>query len=239
MATAAPIRAAQAERSRIPSAESILAEVFHAHRHGGVGSHLFLYPFEGRLVHEGLSVLLGLRVGRRRRGSFAVSFNDYGVEWWSEEPYPFEAMLAPSHAERLFSRERLVDDLVEAVNLGELSRRQFRDIARVAGLVQQRTLGGESSARQLQAGASLIYEVFSQFDPGNLLLEQSRREVLDRQCEGERLARTLARLESGPIEVVELEAPGPLAVPLIADRLGTTLSTESVTEQLAAMGVEG
>ncbi len=239
MASAAAILAAQAERSRIPAAGSILAEVFHAHRHGGVGSHLFLHPFEGRLVHEGLSVLLGLRFGRRRRGSFAVSFNDYGVEWWSEEPYPFETMLEGAEVARLFSRNRLVDDLVEAVNLGELSRRQFRDIARVAGLVQQRTLGGESSARQLQAGASLIYEVFSQFDPGNLLLEQSRREVLDRQCEGERLARTLARLEAGPIELVELEAPGPLAVPLIADRLGTTLSTESVTEQLAAMGVQG
>jgi ATP-dependent helicase Lhr and Lhr-like helicase len=239
MRAAAPILAAQAARSRIPAADSILAEVFHAHRHGGAGSHLFLHPFEGRLVHEGLSVLLGLRFGRRRRGSFGVSFNDYGIEWWSEEPYPFESMLAPSEAAGLFVRDGLLEDLVEAINLGELSRRQFRDIARVAGLVQQRTLGGESTARQLQAGASLLFEVFSQFDPGNLLLEQSRREVLDRQCEGERLARTLERLERGPIEIVELEAPGPLAVPLIADRLGTTLSTESVLEQLAAMGANG
>ncbi|MGA1517297.1 MAG: ligase-associated DNA damage response DEXH box helicase, partial [Phycisphaerales bacterium] len=202
MASAAAILAAQAERSRIPAAGSILAEVFHAHRHGGVGSHLFLHPFEGRLVHEGLSVLLGLRFGRRRRGSFAVSFNDYGVEWWSEEPYPFETMLEGAEVARLFSRNRLVDDLVEAVNLGELSRRQFRDIARVAGLVQQRTLGGESSARQLQAGASLIYEVFSQFDPGNLLLRQSEREVIERQFEGGRLAATLERLERGPIRAV-------------------------------------
>lgn len=238
MRAAAGILAAQAERSRIPAADAILAEVFHAHRHGGAGSHLFLHPFEGRLVHEGLSVLLGLRFGRRRRGSFAVSFNDYGIEWWSEEPYPFESMLETSVATAIFTRDRLIEDLVEAVNLGELSRRQFRDIARVSGLVQQRTLGGESTARQLQAGASLLFEVFSQFDPGNLLLEQSRREVLDRQCEGERLARTLERLAQGPIEIVELAAPGPLAVPLIADRLGTTLSTESVLEQLAAMGAD-
>jgi ATP-dependent Lhr-like helicase len=233
LVAAEPILAAQAERSRIPAEGSVLAEVFHAHRHGGEGSHLFLHPFEGRLVHEGLSVLLALRFGRRRRGSFGVSFNDYGLEWWSAEPYPFEAMLDGE----LFSREGLVEDLVEAVNLGELSRRQFRDIARVAGLVQQKTLGGDASPKQVQAGASLLYEVFSQFDPENLLLEQSRREVLDRQCEGDRLAATLGRLERGPIEVVELAAPGPLAVPLIADRLGTTLSTESVLEQLAALGV--
>jgi len=223
---------AQAARSRIPAADCVLAEVLHGGSREG-GSHWFLYPFEGRLVHEGLAVVVALRLGRRRRGSFAISFNDYGVEWWSAEPYPFESMIEPS----LFDAANLAGDLVEAVNLGELSRRQFRDVARIAGLVPQRTLGGDSSARQVQAGASLLFEVFSQFDPENLLLAQSRREVLDRQFEGDRLANTLARLAAGPIEVVPLSAPGPLAVPLIADRLGTTLSTESVLEQLAALGV--
>ena len=220
----------QARRSRIPAADSILAETLATRG----GSHLFLYPFEGRLVHEGLAVLLALRMGRREAGAFALSFNDYGIEWWSEEPYGFAAHLTPA----LFSTESLLEDLLEAVNLGELSRRQFREIARVAGLVHQKRLGGESAPRQVQAGASLLYEVFSQFDPGNLLLRQSRDEVLDRQCEGDRLARTLERLARGPIEVVEIAAPGPLALPLIADRLGTTLSTESVLEQLRAMGVE-
>lgn len=222
--------AAQASRSRIPAADSILAEL---HRHRG-GSHLLLHPFAGRLVHEGLAVLLALRMGRRRRGAFALSFNDYGACWWSGEPYDFAAMIEPG----LFTTDGLAEDLVEAVNLGELSRRQFREIARISGLVPQRPLGGEASPRRTLANASLLFEVFSQFDPENLLLQQSRSEVLDRQCEGTRLADTLRRLEAGPIELVEIDSPGPLSLPLIVDRLGTALSTEGVLEQLAAMGVE-
>jgi ATP-dependent Lhr-like helicase len=227
---AAAALAAQAARSRIPAADSILAEL---HRHRG-GCHLLLHPFAGRLVHEGLAVLLALRMGRRCPGAFALSFNDYGVCWWSGEPYDFASMLDP----QLFSVDGLAEDLVEAVNLGELSRRQFREIARISGLVPQRPLGGEASPRRTLANASLLFEVFCQFDPENLLLRQSRSEVLDRQCEGTRLADTLRRLGTGPIELVEIASPGPLSLPLIADRLGTTLSTEGVLEQLAAMGVE-
>ena len=102
----------------------------------------------------------------------------------------------------------------------------------------QRYPGAESTARQLQAGASLIYEVYREFDPGNLLLQQAQREVMERQFEEARLARTLDRLRNEPIEIVEIDRPGPLALPLLADRLGTTLSTESMLERLARMGVD-
>ena len=140
--------------------------------------------------------------------------------------------------EALFTEADLVEDLLESVNLGELGRRQFRDVARVAGLVVQRYPGAESTARQLQAGAGLIYDVYREFDPGNLLLHQAQREVMERQFEEARLAHTLERLRTEPIEIVEIERPGPLALPLLADRLGTTLSTESVLERLSKMGVE-
>lgn len=220
---------AQSARSRLPRSGSTLAEI---HHHRG-GSHLLLYPFAGRLVHEGLAVLLALRMGRRRPGAFSLAFNDYGVCWWSEEPYGFAAMLEPS----LFGEEGWLSDLAEAVHLGELSRRQFREVARIAGLVPQRPLGGDASPRRTTANASLLFEVFSQFDPDNLLLRQSREEVLERQCEGDRLVETLRRLAREPIEPVEIAAPGPLALPLIVDRLGASLSTEGVLEQLAAMGI--
>ncbi|MFZ9915062.1 MAG: hypothetical protein ACO3IB_06950 [Phycisphaerales bacterium] len=90
---------------------------------------------------------------------------------------------------------------------------------------------------QVQAGASLIFDVLREFDPQNLLLRQSEAEVLDRQFEEGRLARTLERLEAGPLLVREPARPTPLGLPLVADRLGTTLSTESVLARLAAMGV--
>jgi ATP-dependent Lhr-like helicase len=195
------------------------------------GSHLFVYPFAGRLVHEGLSVLLALRLARLRATTFAVSINDYGIELLGDAGFPFESLLNRG----LFTRDTLAADLIEAVNLGELSRRQFRDIARVAGLVFQKYPGAERSGRQVQAGAGLIFDVMREFDPQNLLLVQSEREVFERQFEGGRLAATLERLEHGPWLVTRPPRPTPLALPLVADRLGTTLSTEGVLARLQAI----
>ena len=84
----------------------------------------------------------------------------------------------------------------------------------------------------------MIHDVYREFDPDNLLLKQAEREVMERQFEERRLARTLERLRGEPIEIVEIDRPGPLALPLLADRLGTTLSTESVLERLRKMGVD-
>ena len=236
-AFAAPILEAQSRISRIPAGGTVLAEVMRSDD----GDHLFLHPFEGRLVHEGLAVLLALRFGRCRPMSFGLSFNDHGIEFFAEtgvdDRMDFAGLLA-TQAATLFTSEGLVADLLEGVNLGELGKRQFREVARVAGLVVQRYPGKESTARQLQAGASLIYDVYREFDPENLLLGQAEREVMERQFEERRLSSTLERLGSVPLEIVEIDRPSPLALPLLADRLGMTLSTESVLERLRKMGVE-
>lgn len=225
MRAAEPILRVQAELSRIPRQGEILVERATTEE----GHHLFLYPFEGRLVHEGLATLIALRLGRIRRATFAISMNDYGVELLTDHDFPYWEHLTP----QLFASERLVEDLLESVNLGELGLRQFREVARVAGLIVQRYPGAEKPGRQLQAGASLLWQVLNEFDQGNLLLAQARREVMDRQFEESRLARTLRRLREEPLVHVHLPTPGPLALPLVADRLGTSLSTESLVERLA------
>jgi ATP-dependent Lhr-like helicase len=213
--------------SALPAPDETLVELCGT----GDGSHFFIYPFAGRLVHEGLAVLLALRFARVRAATFAVSMNDYGIELMGEPGFPFEELLGPS----LFARDRMAEDLLEAVNLGELSRRQFRDIARVAGLVFQKYPGAERSGRQVQAGAGLIFDVLREFDPHNLLLRQSEREVIERQFEGGRLGSTLDALARGPLRVTRPPRPTPLGLPLVADRLGTTLSTESVLARLEAI----
>src|SRR6185436_16328232 len=113
--------------------------------HTTEGNHCFIYPFEGRLVHEGLASLLALRLGRVKRTTFALAMNDYGIELLTEKPFPFAQTLVPE----LFARERLVEDLLETVNIGELGIRQFREIARVSGLILQKYPGAEQSNRQL------------------------------------------------------------------------------------------
>lgn len=221
--------ATQRRLSRVPSRHETLVELLES----GEGCHCFVYPFEGRLVHEGLAAVLALRLGRVEPASFGIAINDYGLEILSQAPYDFAASLQPA----IFSTDGLLDDLLEAVNLGELAQRQFREVARVAGLVPQKYPGAERSARQIQAGTTLLYQVFSEFDPQNLLLLQARREVLERHCEESRLARTMARIAAQPLRIVELERPTPFALPLMAERTGATrLSTESVGQRLRRDG---
>jgi len=221
---------AQARLSRIPRSNETLIESCTTEE----GQHVFIYPFEGRLVHEGLGALLALRLGRLHRATFVITMNDYGIELLTSSTHDFASLMAERR--ELYTTDGLVEDLRAAANAGELSSRQFREIARIAGLVPQRDVYSERLARQIQASASLLFEVFRDFEPSNPLLQQSEREVLDRHFEEGRLARTLERLAREPRPLVRLSTPGPLSFPLVAARIGTTaLSTETLRDRLAAI----
>jgi ATP-dependent Lhr-like helicase len=227
LAAARPVLEAQARLSRLPAQDTCLAELYHSRE----GHHLFLYPFEGRLVHEGLAALLALRFTRLQKATFSLAVNDYGLELLTSSPFPFEEALRPA----LFTRERLREDLLESVNLGELARRRFRDVARVAGLVMPGLPGARKSTRQVQASAGLLYDVFARYEPDHLLLAQARREVLEHHFEQDRLARTLERLERAPLELIHVPRPTPLGFPLVVERIGATLSSESLVERVERM----
>jgi ATP-dependent Lhr-like helicase len=224
LAAAWPVLDAQSRLSRIPAAGTCLAELCETRE----GHHLFLYPFEGRLVHEGLAALLALRFTRLRKATFSLSVNDYGIEFLTPADFPFEEALRPV----LFTREHLVEDILESVNLSELARRQFRDIARVAGLVLPALPGARKSTRQVQASSSLLYDVFLKYDPDNLLLVQARREVLEQHFEQSRLASTLERLERSALELIPVRRPTPLGFPLVVERISASLSNESLLERV-------
>jgi ATP-dependent Lhr-like helicase len=224
LAAAWPVLDAQSRLSRIPAAGTCLAELCETRE----GHHLFLYPFEGRLVHEGLAALLALRFTRLRKATFSLSVNDYGIEFLTPADFPFEEALRPA----LFTREHLVEDILESVNLSELARRQFRGIARVAGLVLPALPGAHKSTRQVQASSSLLYDVFLKYDPDNLLLVQARREVLEQHFEQSRLASTLERLERSPLELIPVRRPTPLGFPLVVERISASLSNESLLERV-------
>ncbi len=224
LAAAWPVLDAQSRLSRIPAEGTCLAELCETRE----GHHLFLYPFEGRLVHEGLAALLALRFTRLRKATFSLSVNDYGIEFLTSDFFPFEEVLRPA----LFTREHLVEDILESANLTELARRQFRDVARVAGLILPGLPGARKSTRQVQASASLLYDVFLKYDPDNLLLVQARREVLEQHFEQNRLAATLERLERSPLELLHVRRPTPLAFPLVVERISASLSNESLLERV-------
>lgn len=228
-----PVVASQSRRSAVPTADEVLFELYSSRD----GHRLLAYPFEGRLVHSGISALLSLRLGRITPATFTTTFNDYGFELLCPEAFAFEEHLTPG----LFSRENLVEDALESVNTAELARLQFREVARVSGLVFQGYPGGRNRAagKHLQASSGLIYDVLCEFDPDHLLLGQARREVLETQFEQGRLAAALDRIAASRFRIVTIEKPSPLALPLMIERIGSqTMSSEDVESRLARMQAE-
>lgn len=227
LAAAGRLIAVQERLSVVPRADETLVELCETRE----GWHLFVFPFDGRLVHGGLAALLAYRLTRKRSGTFLISANDYGFELVSPEAYPFADLIDNA----VFSPEGLAADALESVNMSALAKGQFREVARVAGLVLQSYPGAKRRAAQMQARSGLIFDVFEQFDPENLLLHQARREVMEKQFEQSRLARSLARLAGAPLVVRETERPTPLSLPLIIERVGAKLSSESIAERVEKM----
>ena len=225
MQVAAPILDAQARASQLPDTRTILVELTDSEE----GAHLFMYPFAGRNVHEGLAALIALRLGRAQAATFSISMNEYGFELVCDGPYPYAELLNdPS----ILGVDTLADDVEDAVNLSELARRQFRDVARIAGLVFGGYPGKHKTLRQVQTSTSLLFDVFTRFDPGNLLLHQVRREVLARSFEFTRLKAALLRMQALGMTVYRVDSPTPFGHPLVIDRLGTSLSTQSVQQRI-------
>ncbi len=195
------------------------------------GWHLYFFPFEGRLVHEGLAALLAYRLARLKPITFSMSSNDYGFELTSAEEPPLGEALAAG----LLSPDNLVDDIPASLNATEMAKRQFREIARVAGLVFPGFPRAGKSARQLQATSGLFFEVFRQYDPSNLLLTQAHREVLERQLERSRLGRTLQRIAGAQVVVTSPPKITPLAFPLWVDRNRERVSSEKLADRIRRM----
>jgi ATP-dependent Lhr-like helicase len=137
----------------------------------------------------------------------------------------------------LLSGDSLLGDLKAALNVSELARRQFRDIARIAGLVQAGLPGGRgTSLRQLQASSGLVYDVLTTHDADNRLLRQAREEVLEQQLEYRRLAGVLDRLAARRLRVTRPPRLTPLSFALWAERLQAhTLSSETFRERVRRM----
>jgi ATP-dependent Lhr-like helicase len=219
-----PILELQSTWSCLPAVDELLIERVRTRE----GYHLFFYPMEGRLVHEGMAALFAYRLAQLGPITFTLAANDYGFELLSADPAQLEQALEAG----LVSPDHLLHDIPASLNAAELAKRQFREIARVAGLIFQGYPGNNKSVKQVQASSGLLYDVFARYDPENLLLFQAHREVLERQLEQSRLGRTLERLASGRISVTDVERPTPLAFALLVDRAREQVSSEKFLDRV-------
>ncbi|MFU8893027.1 MAG: ligase-associated DNA damage response DEXH box helicase [Luteolibacter sp.] len=231
MDAVAPILDIQRVWSDVPGGDALLVE-FTATREGG---HLFIYPFAGRLVHEGLAALVAHRLAGDVGEGIVTTQNDYGFSLTARRGLALDE----STLRRALAPEHLLDDLLECLNATGLARRQFREIARVSGLVLPQPPGRVAKPqRELQSSANLLYEVLERYDPDNLLIAQSRREILEKQLEFTRLRSALDELASQPMRLIETARLTPMAFPLWADRLNATMVADDATTRLEAMLAE-
>ena len=222
-----PILSAQERLSHLPSSNELLIECCKTRE----GQHLYVFPFEGRFVHEGLGFLWGYRFAHQHSATFTISVNDYGFEILAPKDYPFQSLFS----KEFFSQDSLYEDIKAGLNLSELTGRKFRGIAQVSGLVFKGYPSAKKTSSQLQVSSSLLYEVFTKYEPDNLLLKQAENEVLADQLEAHRLAKTLDRLSHLAIAWHNTKRPSPFAFPLLVERLNSRMSNESLLDRIERM----
>ncbi|MBM3168778.1 MAG: ligase-associated DNA damage response DEXH box helicase [Bacteroidetes bacterium] len=221
-----PLLDLQSKLSLVPDEQTFLIESLQSRE----GYHLFFYPFEGRMMHELMSALLAYRISQRFPVTFSMAMNDYGFELFSEVPLDIEELLE----EDLFSLNNLEEDVLHCVNESEMSKRKFREIASIAGLVFQGYPGKPTSFKHIQANSSLLFQVFEEYDPENLLLKQARQEALNQQMEQEMFVNAMKKLNSLSIQVRYPSQFTPFCFPILVDRLSrTSISSETMEEKIA------
>ncbi len=224
-----PLFELQERISSIPGENEILIEQIETKD----GFHLFVYPFEGRLVHEAMAAILAYRISRITPISFSFAMNDYGFELLSDQPIPVD----DSNVYELFSPENLLEDIQRSVNATEMARRKFRDIAVIGGLVFTGYPGEQKKARHLQASASLLFNVFAEYDANNVLLRQAYQEVMDQQMEEVRLREMLHRIQRSKVILTFPDRLTPFCFPIKVDSMREDLSSEKLEDRVRKMQV--
>jgi ATP-dependent Lhr-like helicase len=218
----------QHDLSHIPRDNELLIEQIEDKN----GFHLLVYPFEGRQVHEAMSAILAYRIGQLTPITFSISMNDYGFELLSDQPIPVD----DSNAAELFTTGNLLLDIQKSMNSTEMARRKFRDIAVIGGLIFQGMPGEKKKARHLQSSASLLFKVFEEYDPKNILLRQAYSEVMSQQMEEERLRNALERISHSNIILTFPKQLTPLSFPIVVDGLSrVNLSSEKLEDRVRRM----
>ena len=222
-----PVFDQQKKESVVPQPHELLIERFETKE----GFHTVFYPFEGYALHEAMASLLAYRISLLSPISFSMSYNDYGFELLSDQAFSQEAFMDNN----LFSSEHLFEDLVQSINISEMARRRFRDIAVISGLVFQGFPNKPIKSKHLQSGSQLFFEVFKDYEPDNLLYKQAIEETFDHGMERGRMQLVFEALELKTIVWKNCSQPTPFSFPLITDRMRSKLSSESVEDRIKKM----
>lgn len=204
--------ALQKKFSRLPPARGLLVETFPR----GEKFYLVAYPFEGRLAHQTLGMLLTRRMERMGLKPQGFVANDYALGVWCLANVGSRAKKGALSINELFAQDMLGDDLEEWLQESTLMKRTFRNCAIIAGLIERRYPGKEKSSRQVTISTDLVYDVLRRHEPDHILLRAARADAMTGLLDLERLAGMLSRIE-GRIVHKDLDRISPLAVPVMLE----------------------
>jgi ATP-dependent Lhr-like helicase len=202
----------QQEKSAIPASDEVLIETFRQ----GTRHYLVLYPFEGRLAHQTLGMLLTRRLHRWGAKPLGFVANDYGLAVWAAED--ISAMVSGGRIDlaTLLEEDLLGDDLDAWLAESHLMKRTFRHCAVIAGLIERRHPGREKSGRQVTMSTDLVYDVLRKYEPGHILLHAAWNDAAAGLLDIRRLGQFLGRIK-GRIRHQDLQRVSPLSVPILLE----------------------
>jgi ATP-dependent Lhr-like helicase len=192
--------------SIIPQEKEILVETFPR----GNRFHLACYPFEGRLAHQTLGMLLTRRLERLGLDPLGFVANDYAISVWGQKD------MARVDMNQLLDQDMLGDDLEEWLEESVLMKRTFRTCAVIAGLIEQNQIGKTKTGRQVTFSSDLIFDVLRRHQPDHILLEAARYEAGEGLLDIRRLSECLTRI-AGQVRHQKLDRISPFAVPLMLE----------------------
>jgi ATP-dependent Lhr-like helicase len=202
----------QRDISVLPPADSMLVETFPR----GAQNYLVCYPFEGRLAHQTLGMLLTRRLERARARPLGFVASDYSLAVWGLGDFSALIRTGRLSLDELFAEDMLGDDLEDWLYESQLMRRTFRNCAIIAGLIERRHPGKEKSGRQITVSSDIIYDVLYQHEPDHILIQATRRDAARGLLDIERLGHLLRRIRRHIVHK-PLDRISPLAVPVLVD----------------------
>ena len=221
-----PILNKQNKISNIPKKDQLLIEIYKTKEF----TNLFVFTLDGKFVNEGIAFLWALRFAKKQESTFSITANDFGFSLTTSHNYDFS--IIKKEIKYFLENKNLEEELENAINFSELTKRRFKNIAQISGLINQNNPNRAKTSSQLQVSSSLFYDVFTKYEEDHLLIKQAHQEVKKYHLEQIRISKSLERLSDLKILLNETKTPSPFAFPLLVERLKNTLSNESIEKRV-------
>ena len=176
----------QAHVSCVPKSDECLIEIIPVQGCDTV----FMYPFCGRAANHALAMSLTHLISQQFKCMTAMTVNDYGLMIQCDKKID----LLSFNFHDFMNLESVKNLSLESFNHNEMVLQEFRQICLISGLIYRGLPGRLKSGRYTQSSVRILYDIFKEFDPNNLLLNQARETVFNTQLFPQQLQDRLAKI---------------------------------------------